>query len=263
MTVSTRWSIACLALCLEGWCATSIAGSEDNAVNVGQDFTRPLGRVDLRWTYRDLSEDKESHIITLRAEQPWKLSDRWKLNTRLDIPAVYNTSSSDNQGKWGLGDMDVQAALIRTLDSRFAAGGGIRAVFPSASEDRFGSGKYQLLVGGGVRAMIPEISPGSFFAPQLQYNFDVGGDHSNPAISQLRIQPTFHVALTNEQFITFLDSADIRYSFRKKKWFVPFDATYGKKWGRRFVTSIQVSYPIITDLNIYEVKTLLRFGYFF
>ncbi|MGR9086995.1 MAG: hypothetical protein ACU841_07980 [Gammaproteobacteria bacterium] len=81
----------------------AIAGPEDNVVKVGQDFTRPPGWIDLRWSYRDLSENKESHSITLRAEQPRQLSDRWKLNTHLDIPAVYNSPSSDNRGKWGLG----------------------------------------------------------------------------------------------------------------------------------------------------------------
>jgi hypothetical protein len=42
--------------------------------------------------------------------------------------------------KMGLGGVDVQVGLIRTLDFRYAAGEEIRAVFPTASEDRFGTG---------------------------------------------------------------------------------------------------------------------------
>ena len=158
--------------------------------------------------------------------------------------------------------MDIQAALIHTFNSRFAAGGGIRAVFPTASEERFGSERYQLLVGSGFRVLIPEISSGSFFAPQLHYNFDVGGDNSSPSIRILRIIPTFNISLPHDQFLTFLDSSDIRYNFNTKKWFVPIDATYGKRWGN-VLTSIQVSYPIIDDMRLYELSTTVRIGYFF
>jgi hypothetical protein len=42
--------------------------------------------------------------------------------------------------KMGLGGVDVQVGLIRTLDFRYAAGGEIRAVLPTASENRFGTG---------------------------------------------------------------------------------------------------------------------------
>ncbi len=251
-----------MMLRLVALCTVPTAWAEENAGNVGQDFTRPLGRVDVRWTYRDLSDGAESHTTTLRAEQPWELSDRWTLNTRFDVPGIYKTLPDDNQGKWGLGNVDVQMALIHTFNSRYAAGGGVRSLFPTASDDRFGSGKYQILVGGGARAMLPEISAGSFISPQLHYNFDVGGDPSSSAISVLRIQPTLHVGLPNDQFLTFLSNADIRYNFINNKWFMPIDVTYGKRWGD-LITSIEVSYPIVDDLDLYEFKTQLRVGYFF
>ena len=151
---------------------------------------------------------------------------------------------------------------MRKLNDRYAVGGGVRVYFPTASEDRFGTGKYRLLVGGGLRTMLPEISVGSFLAPQLQYDFDVAGDASRPGISVLRILPTFQVGLPQEQFLSFLSSGDIRYNFNSKKWFVPIDVTYGKRWGN-VITSVQASYPIVDDLKMYEVKTELRVGYFF
>ncbi|MCD2452267.1 hypothetical protein GO003_017905 [Methylicorpusculum oleiharenae] len=260
--VSTHFFLMMMLLLLSVLYAMPTAKADENAGNAGQDFTRPLGRVDVRWTYRDLSDGVESHTTTLRAEQPWDLSDQWKLNTRFDIPGIYKTLPNDNQGKWGLGNVDVQMGLIHTFNSRFAMGSGVRGIFPTASDDRFGTGKYQLLIGGGGRVMLPEISSGSFIAPQLQYNFDIGGDPSSSAISVLRIQPTLHVGLPKVQFLTFLSNADIRYNFNNKKWFLPIDVTYGKRWGD-LISSIEVSYPIIDDLDLYEVKTQLRVGYFF
>lgn len=238
-----------------------MAGAGEKAPNVGQDFTRPLSRLDLRWTFADQPDGAESNDITLRLEHPFQLSSNWKLSTRFDLPVINNTLSSTEEGKWGLGNMDVQAGLIHTFNPRFAAGSGIRAVFPSATENRFGSEQYQLLVGSGVRVSLPEISPGSFFSPQLQYNFDAES-HSPHPISQLRIQPSFHVALPDQQFVTFLDTGDIRYNLESKKWFVPVDATYGKRWGN-FISTVQVSYPIVDDMDLYDIKTVLRLGYFF
>ncbi len=241
---------------------TGHARTDDNVPNEGQDFSRPLRRLDLSWNYNDEFEGALSHVFTLRGEHPLQLSETWQQNFRFDMPVVLNRLSGKSSGEWGAGDLDVQTNWIHTFNSRYAAGGGIRMVFPTASEERFGSERYQMLVGSAFRIFIPEISSGSFFAPQLQYNFDVGGDSSSPSISILRIVPTFNISLPDDQFLTFLDSADIRYDFNTNKWFVPIDATYGKRWGN-FLTTIQVSYPIVDDMRLYEVSTTVRFGYFF
>ncbi len=239
-----------------------ISEADDKVPNEGQDFTRPLRRLDLRWNYSDEFDGALSHFFTLRGDHPVQLSKTWQQNFRFDMPVVFNRLPGESSGKWGSGDLDVQTNWIHTFNSRYAAGGGIRMVFPTASEERFGSERYQMLVGSAFRIFIPEISSGSFFAPQLQYNFDVGGDSSSPSISILRIVPTFNISLPDDQFLTFLDSADIRYDFNTKKWFVPIDATYGKRWGN-LLTTIQVSYPIVDDMRLYEVSTTMRIGYFF
>jgi len=236
--------------------------AEEKVPNQGQDFTRPLHRVDVHWTYANESGGAESQTITLRGDYPFQLSENWKLNTRIDLPTVYNTLSGGSDGAWGFGDMDIQAALIHTMNTRFAMGGGLRAIFPTATEDRFGSESYRLIVGGGIRFMLPEITTGSFFAPQLQYDFNVGSADSNSPTSILRIVPTFNISLSYDQYLTFLDSADIRYDFNTSKWFVPIDVTYGIRWGN-ILTSIMASYPIVDDQNLYDFKTELRIGYFF
>lgn len=243
-------------------CDGMAASADEKAPNVGQDFTQPLGRIDLRWTYQNRVAKQEYHDLTLRLEQPYRLSEQWTLNTRFDLPVVYKNLTGLGQETWGLGDIDFQTGLIRKLNDRYSVGGGARAVFPSASEDRFGTGKYRLLVGGGFRAMLPEISAGSFIAPQAQYDFDIAGNDNGPYTSTLRILPTFHLGLPHGQFVTLLSTGDMRYNFNSKKWFVPVDVTYGTRWDN-VIGSIQVSYPIVDDSKLYEVKTMLRAGYFF
>ena len=164
-----------------------ITGADDKVPNEGQDFSRPLRRLDLNWNYNDEFDGAVTQTLTLRGDHPIQLSKAWQQNFRFDLPAVYNRLSGEGNGQWGLGDLDVQTNLIHTFNSRYAVGGGIRMVFPTASEERFGTERYQLLLGSAFRIFIPEISSGSFFAPQLQYNFDVGGDDSSPSISILRM----------------------------------------------------------------------------
>ena len=262
MTRNTWRSLLYIALCVKGGLGCLLAGAVEKVPNVGEDFTRPLGRVDLRWTYENEVDNKEYDEVTLRIEQPFTLPEQWTINTRFDLPGIYKNLPSPGQETWGLGDVDFQTGLIRQLNERYAVGGGVRAFFPTATEDRFGTGKYRLLVGGGLRAFLPEISSGSFIAPQLQYDFNIAGEASRPGISVLRILPTFQVGLPQDQFLSFLSSGDIRYDFNSKKWFVPIDVTYGKRWGN-VITSLQASYPIVDDLKLYEVKTELRVGYFF
>ena len=96
----------------------------------------------------------------------------------------------------------------------------------------------------------------------MQYDFGVAGNAFRPGISVLRILPTFQVGLPQDQFLLFLSSGDIRYNFNLKKWFVPINVTCGKRWGN-VITSLHASYPIVDDLEMYEVKTELRVGYFF
>lgn len=252
----------CMALLLGVGSSGPILAGEDKATNVGEDFTRPLGRVDLRWTYQDRVANQQYDELTVRFEQPFNLSEKWTLNTRFDLPGIYKNLPSVGQEKWGLGDLDVQLGLIRKLDARYSVGGGVRSLFPTASADRFGTGKYRLVVGGGFRAILSEISSGSFIAPQIQYEFDVAGDSSRQSISRLKFLPTLHIALPYGQFVTFLSSGDLRYDFQLQKWFLPIDATYGKRW-EDVIISLQASYPIVDDSGFYEAKTELRIGYFF
>lgn len=239
-----------------------MANASEQSTNVGQDFTRPLGRVDLRWTYQNRVDNQEYDEITLRLEQPLRLSEQWTFNTRFDLPGIYKNLPNPGEHEWGLGDLDVQTGLIRQLTERYSVGGGVRTIVPTASEERFGTGKYRLLVGGGLRAMLPEISSSSFIAPQLQYDFDVAGDDARASISKLRILPTLNVGLPQDQFLTFLSSGDLRYDFNSQKWFVPIDVTYGKRWNK-LIASVQASYPIVDDSQLYEFKSELRVGYFF
>jgi hypothetical protein len=82
--------------------------------NNGEDFTRPVGRYDLRGRYERLPDDgglgPEKWVTTLRTDQWAGVGAGWKLYGRADLPLVYSndvTSSFNPKGRarFGVGDL--------------------------------------------------------------------------------------------------------------------------------------------------------------
>lgn len=174
--------------------------------NNGQDFTRPENLFQLRSTYltapgsgsapgtiRSVTTD----TTTLRADFTTELSSLWTLAFRNDLPFVAkNPITLDNpSGQYlhGLGDAFTQAAIIRRLDPRWAAGVGIRLVVPTGSDD-LTSGKWQAVPVAGFLYSLPDVSTGSYLEALVRYDISVAGDPSKRNISNLQLAPMVKVA---------------------------------------------------------------------
>jgi hypothetical protein len=168
-------------------------------VNNGQDPTRPRTRFDLRYQYQNLPpEDHDhAHIFTLRADNPFVLSQHWQLAARLDLPLFLTDAlSHDNpmgDNEFGAGDLLVQGLLIYALDQRWAVAGGVQFIFPTASQEQLGGGKYCLVPTGAFRLALPEVSKGSFFAFLVRYDYDFAGEEDRRHISELPFAPACNV----------------------------------------------------------------------
>lgn len=241
--------------------------------NNGQDFTRPQNLFQLRDTYetapgttRQVTHD----TLTLRADRWFNLCPQWQLALRMDLPLVAkNAISSENpEGDfiYGLGDAYTQAALIRTFDSRWAAGIGLRLITPTG-QDFLTSDKWRLMPQAAVRAMLPEISSGSYFTTLVRYDQSVAGDPTARTISNLQLAPTLNISLPDDWFITFYPNPDIRVNFgdpvtgQTGRFFLPFDAMIGRKLTKNLTTSLEVGVPIIKDYPVYDFKTEARLNY--
>ena len=144
------------------------------ADNNGQDFTRPQNLFQIRNLYQTTPANGSvpgtlravtTDMTILRADGVIALTQQWSIALRGDLPFVIrNPLTADNptgQFVSGLGDADVQAALIRQFDSRWAAGAGLRFVTPTGAED-ITSGKWRALPVAGARYSLPELSTGSY-----------------------------------------------------------------------------------------------------
>lgn len=249
--------------------STGWASAQDvETPNTGQDITNPVTRFDFRLGYQRTPAARDSTSIVLRGDRPVPINGDWKLGLRVDAPVLFgNSPSSDNpRGSYriGLGDALVQAVLIHPIDKRQAFGFGAQVIFPTASQDQFGSGHVRVLPTIGYRYTLPEISPGSFFVGAIRYDFDAWGAAGRKHVSNLQFGPTLNVALPQQMFLTLWPSTDIRYDFLAKSWFVPFDVQIGKLWGKSVVTSLEVSVPIYRgDAPLYKYRVEGRVGVFF
>jgi hypothetical protein len=230
--------------------------------------------LDLRYQYeRKHRRNHDNHTFTVRADHPIRLEENWKIALRLDLPLSYtDVASGDNptgQYQFGTGDLFTQVAIIKTLNSRWAVGAGSRLIFPTASKDQMGSGRYQAVPIVGARYMWPELSPGSHVQALIRYQFDFAGDSKRNHVSNLQFQPAVNFRLPGLWFVQLYPSPDIRINLGDKraedsgKLFLPFDAMVGWILGDRAVASVEIGVPIINDYKVYDFKMEARVSFFF
>jgi hypothetical protein len=260
------------ALMLASWpmmaCAQSPSPTADNA---GLDFFRPPPNLfQLQYEYRTAlgsTRDVTTDTLNLRYDHAFYLSPTWTVVTRTDLPLLarntINSSNPNGDYLYGIGDADIQAAVIHDLDTRWAVGFGLRLIAPTG-EDPLGSGKWRTMPIVGFRIALPEISKSSYFEPIFRYDVSVAGDPTRRYISNLQFGPTLNIRLQDRWFVTFFPSQDIRYNFgdpitgQTGRLFLPFDVRVGKKISDQIAASIEVGVPIVKDYPLYNFKSQLR-----
>jgi sulfatase-modifying factor enzyme 1 len=203
----------------------------------------------------------------LRYDHAFNLASGWILATRTDLPLLAKNAISDSNlnGDYvrGIGDADVQAALIHGINQRWAFGFGMRLIAPTG-DDVLGSGKWQVMPIVGARLALPEITSGSYFEPVFRYDVSVAGDPTRKNISNLQFAPMLNIALPGRWFVTLFPSPDIRINYgdpitgQTGRWFVPFDFRFGKKFTENIALSLEFGVPIVKDYPVYDFKTQLR-----
>jgi hypothetical protein len=253
----------------------SLAAHAAEEVNNGQDPTKPLTRIDLRYQYQNAppASNDNVHILTPRADKPFPLGGGWSVATRVDLPMFHtqtvNPDNPDGGYSFGMGDVLLQALFIKTESPDFAWAIGAQAIFPTASEDGMGGGKYRLVPTLGARWNTPALGKGSWIALVGRYDFDVAGKDNRSHFSELQFSPIVNLPLAQGWFLNIFPSSDIRYNLReerpgdKGKWFVPFNFMLGKMVDKSTVASLEVGVPIINDYQVYDFKIEARIGFFF
>jgi hypothetical protein len=257
--------------------ASQDASSRDQSANTGEDFFRPPTNLfQMMEQYRTAPgsgstsgslRDVTTETLNLRFDHALDLAPMWILALRSDLPLLARNpiSSTNPDGDYlhGVGDANVQAAVIHNLSQRFAVGFGARLIAPTGG-DTFGSGKWQIMPIIGARYGLWEINSASYFEPIIRYDASFAGDPTRRNISNLQFAPTVNLGLPDQWFITFYPSADIRMNFgdpitgQTGRLFLPFDARIGRKLSDNAALSFELGVPVIKDYPVYNLKTEVR-----
>ena len=259
----------------------TVAASQDAASrdqgNAGEDFFRPPANMfQLLEQYKTTpgsgptkgsTANVTTETLNLRYDHAVGLAPMWILALRSDLPLLaknpFSSSNPDGDYLRGVGDADVQAAIIRNLSQRWAVGFGARLIAPTGG-DTFGSGKWQIMPIVGVRYALWDINSSSYFEPVVRYDASFAGDPTKKNISNLQFAPAVNIGLPDRWFITFYPSADIRINLgdpisgQTGRLFLPFDARIGRKLSDDAALSFELGVPIIKDYPIYNIKTQVR-----
>ncbi|MET4020341.1 transporter [Bradyrhizobium sp. S3.2.12] len=261
---------AILALLL--WPVAAVAQSSPPISDAsGLDFFRPPENLfQLEYEYRTApgsTRDVTTQTLNFRYDHAFYLTPTWTVVTRADLPLLArNTINSGNPNGnylYGIGDADIQAAVIHDLDKRWAVGFGARMFVPTG-EDPLGSGKWRVMPIMGFRVALPEISSSSYFEPIFRYDVSVAGDPTRRNISNLQFGPALNIGLPDRWSVTFYPSQDIRFNFgdpitgQTGRLFLPFDVRVGKKIDDHVAASFEVGVPIIKDYPVYNFKGQFR-----
>lgn len=223
------------------------AGESDN---LGQDATRPRSRLDLRVKYEQITSDLELVKLTARVDHPILFDNGWKLNTRIsqgfffsDLPSSDNL---DGQTEEGFGDLLTQAFFIPPSKGKTSIGFGLRTIFPIATQDQLGTGKYSLVPIGVVLHFPSWLPPGSFLGMGVRNQFGFGGDDDRDDIAELQVVPILNIRLPGKSFVGFFPT--IRRDWKDGHDFAfPFDIEFGRAIGNGKVGSLRFQTPMIDD----------------
>jgi hypothetical protein len=256
--------------------ASQVAPSPDPE-NTGEDFFRSPANLFQMMTYyrtapgsgptKGFLADVTTETLNLRYDHAFYLAPAWTLAMRTDLPLLaknpFSSSNPEGDYLYGVGDADVQAAIIHDLSQRFAIGFGARLIAPTGG-DNLGSGKWQIMPIVGARYALWEINSSSYFEPVVRYDASFAGDPTKKNISSLQFAPTFNLGLPDRWFVSFYPSADIRVNLgdpvtgQTGRLFLPFDARIGRKLSDNVALSFELGVPIIKDYPVYDIKAQVR-----
>lgn len=152
-------------------------------------------------------EDESGNIFQVRSAIPFTTGE-FNHIARATLPIVTDSPS----GESGVGDL-VLFDLIAFDKSWGRWGVGLVGLFPTASDDKLGSGKWGAGPAVGFVARNPKVMWGVF----NQNLFSFAGDSDRDDVGASIIQPIFNVSLANKWSIG-VSEMNITYDWEKSDW---------------------------------------------
>jgi len=145
----------------------------------GTDPTAIVGRVQLSSQYRNLPRNASSILTVVRVDLPFK----GDYALRVEAPFLQSSipGRADINAAHGFSDLSVTLGWRVYNTPEYAVLVGVNAVFPTATENKVGSGKYALGPIIATARFLPKFN--SFLIGVLSQQISVGGDSDRKSIN--------------------------------------------------------------------------------
>lgn len=188
---------------------------------------------------------------------PFSLNEDWNLITRTIMPIIYAQSPIvGGSSTSGLGDI-TQSFFLSPKEpvGGWIIGGGPVFLYPSATDELLGSGKFGL----GPSIVALQQKDGWTYGALFNHIWSVAGPNGRTDVSATFLQP--FVSYTTKTFTTFGMNTESTYNWEASQWTVPLNFTVQQliKIGKQPV-ALQVGYRYYADKPADGPSWGLRFG---
>jgi len=128
--------------------------------------------------------ERAQNVLNIQPVIPLHISEKWNLITRTILPVVFQPNDQPTQGWSGLGDLNPSLFLSPAKPGKLIWGVGPAFVFPTATAEQLGQGKFSL--GPSVVVL---STPGHWVLGALVNNvWSVAGPHERAVVNQMLLQ---------------------------------------------------------------------------
>lgn len=163
------------------------------------------------------SENATRYTLNIQPVVPFTLNEDWNLVTRTIVPVInFESPAPGVASAFGLGDV-VQSFFLSPKDAvgGWILGGGPVGLYPSATEDSLGTGKWGL---GPTAVALRQVGPWTFGA-LANHLGSVAGDSDRGDVNATYLNP-FASYVTSTK-TTFTISPELTYDWEAEQWLAP------------------------------------------
>lgn len=170
--------------------------------------------------------DRTQDVLNIQPVIPFNVSKDWMVISRTIVPVVWQPYANENTGgEYGLGDLNPTFFLSPRRPGKVIWGAGPALVFPTATNDILGQGKFSL-----GPSFVALAQPGHWTLGVLANNvWSVAGSGSRPDVNQMLLQYFINYNLKKGWFLSFSPIITANWKASDDNvWTVPFGGGIGR-----------------------------------
>ena len=171
---------------------TESSAAEPSASELNRQLTNPVSSI---WSIAnqfnnfELNNGHWNNNWNFQPVLPVSLTKDWNLITRPVMPfyniVPHETAPGQFERAAGLGDLALLELLSPAHSGNWVLGAGPTAIFPTATSEFTGQGKWQL----GPSVVVGYLTKEFFIGVSPQQWWSIGGEHGRPDTNQMNLQP--------------------------------------------------------------------------